>query len=171
MTRRASLPILALILLPALAASGCVSPDGARSCISDTGFPDGAQRYELSVDGTSVGEVTLEVADTPEERRVGLMGRESLARDRGMAFVYRDEAPRSFWMKNTLVPLDMVFLDSDLRVLNVETAEPRPNVSDAALERYRSDGAARYVLELNAGFAEEHGIGAGDTLDLCEVEP
>ena len=74
--------------------------------------------------------VSVEIADTESERREGLMYRRNLEIDKGMLFVFPDEAPRSFWMKNTYVPLDTVLIDSEGRVLNVEEAYPQPNSSD-----------------------------------------
>lgn len=168
-------PVLLLLILLGLAllVPGCLGPNdggGDASCVGVSEFPDDTARYDLFVDGRHTVEVALEVANAPEERRIGLMNRESLELDRGMIFVYPDEGPRAFWMKNTLIPLDMVFLDSEFRVLNVETAQPQPNASEVDLNRYRSDGEAQYVLEFNAGFAAEHGIEAGDQLKLCPVQ-
>lgn len=146
--------------------SGAPSP-GVEGAV--TGFPDSTENYTLYVDGEEYGEVTLEVANTAGERSRGLMGREELPRDRGMVFVYPDEETRSFWMKDTLIPLDMVFLDAEMRVLNVEHAEPQPDAPDSELEWYHSDGGARYVLEFNAGFADRAGIEAGDRLRFREA--
>ncbi|MCU4743220.1 DUF192 domain-containing protein [Natronoglomus mannanivorans] len=117
--------------------------------------------------------VTLEVAANGTERAEGLMYRESLPENHGMVFVYADEDQRSFWMKNTLIPLDIIYLDSDGTVLNVEEAEPQPDASDSDLERYHSDGPAQYVIELDQGFSEEHGIEPGTEVvfhDDLEVE-
>lgn len=105
--------------------------------------------------------VSLEVAANGEERAEGLMYRESLPENHGMVFVYDEEGQRTFWMKNTLIPLDIIYLDANRTVLNVAEAEPQPNASDDDLERYPSDGPAQYVIELERGFAEEHGVEPG----------
>lgn len=113
------------------------------------------------VDGDRRATVTLEVADSHTERRRGLMHRRSLARDHGMVFVYEGAAARSFWMKNTHVPLDIVFLDARGRVLNVAHAAPQPNASNSELRSYRSAGPAKYVVEVRRGFANRTEVGSG----------
>ena len=115
----------------------------------------------FDIDGESVASVSLEVADTPGERRRGLMGRRSLARNHGMLFLFPDAAPRTFWMKNTHVPLDMIFIAANGTVRNVEHASPQPGASDSELRRYHSDGPVRYVIEVRRGFANRTGVGPG----------
>jgi len=101
----------------------------------------------------------LEVARTPNERVEGLMHRDSLSEDSGMLFVFGDVGKYSFWMKNTLIPLDMIWLDEDGRVVHVEHAVP---CEMDPCETYVSDVEAFYVLETNAGFVEEVEIRVGD---------
>jgi uncharacterized membrane protein (UPF0127 family) len=113
---------------------------------------------------------TLEVADEVRERERGLMGRESLPAGRGMLFEFPDEAPRSFWMKDTYVPLDIVFLDADGVVLNVESADPEPGVADDDLRRYRSDGPAQHVVEVERGFAAANGVEPGTGVRFADVD-
>lgn len=103
----------------------------------------------------------LEVARTPQDRARGLMGRESLARDAAMIFVYADEAHRSFWMKNTLIPLDILFLDSSGVVVDVQTMTPQIGVPDSDLTVYPSAAPAKYAIEMNAGLAQELGVEPG----------
>jgi len=118
-------------------------------------------------DGEAVANVTLEIADSPEERATGLMHRESLPEDRGMVFVYEDADPRSFWMKNTVIPLDMVFIDANGTVLNVEHADPpAPDTPDSELETFSSDGPAKYVVEMEQGFANRTGVGPGAEIEF-----
>lgn len=108
----------------------------------------------------------VEIADTSEERARGLMFREELGEDQGMLFVYEEENDRSFWMKNTLIPLDIIFLDSDFEVINIERADPEPNTSDDNLQRYRSDRPAQYVLEINQNRSKEIGLEKGSKMSL-----
>jgi uncharacterized membrane protein (UPF0127 family) len=110
--------------------------------------------------------VTLEVADDPEERSQGLMFRESLPENHGMVFVYDDPEQRTFWMKNTLIPLDMIFVAPNGTVLNVEHAQVQPDASDEELDRYSSDGEAMYVVELERGFANRTGVGPGTVVEF-----
>lgn len=136
----------------------------AASTAAETGTaapPNTSARATFLVDGDPATTVTLEVADTDEERRRGLMNRTSLPKNHGMVFVYEDAAQRTFWMKNTKISLDIVFVAANGTVLNVAHADPQPNASDAELRRYSSDGPAKYVVEVNQGFANRTGVEAG----------
>lgn len=110
--------------------------------------------------------VTLEVADTPPERKEGLMDREKLGENQGMLFIFPDERDRTFWMKDTLIPLDIIFIDADHKVVDIDQAEPEPSVHEAALSKYRSDSPAKYVVEVNQGFADRNDVETGDRLLL-----
>lgn len=112
--------------------------------------------------------IKVEVANTSSERKQGLMYRRNLAEDRGMIFIYPEEGNRSFWMKNTHVPLDIIFVDADGSVINVEQADPQPRTSDENLERYRSKRAAKYVIEVNQGFSRENNIKRGSEVSFGE---
>jgi uncharacterized membrane protein (UPF0127 family) len=100
--------------------------------------------------------VAVEVVRTDEARARGLMFRSALAADAGMLFVFEESGEHAFWMKNTLIPLDMIFIDDDGRVSGV-VARATPG----SLEP-RSGGRSRFVLEVNGGWAEAHGVAAGD---------
>jgi uncharacterized membrane protein (UPF0127 family) len=112
-------------------------------------------------DGQKASWAVLEVADNESERRKGLMNVTELGERRGMLFVFEEEEIRSFWMKNTYIPLDIIFLDSDKTIINIEDARPQPNVSEENLTRYRSDLPAKYVVELREGFAENFSVSEG----------
>ena len=103
-------------------------------------------------------EVTLELADQPMERSQGLMHRKTLGENEGMLFVYPEPAPRSFWMENTSIPLSIAFIDATGRVLNVEDMKPFDRNSTP------SAGDALYVLEMNKGWFDEHGIERGSVI-------
>lgn len=126
----------------------------------------------VSADETTVSfsssDVTInaEIASTSSERQQGLMHRESLGENQGMLFIYDEEDYRSFWMKNTLIPLDMIFITSDYRITNIEKAEPEPGVADADLQRYSSEEPVKYVLEVNQNFSERNNIEKGDTVEI-----
>ncbi|MFB6294459.1 MAG: DUF192 domain-containing protein [Candidatus Nanohaloarchaea archaeon] len=115
---------------------------------------------------TPSGSITVAVADTPEERRQGLMHRETVPHD-GMLFVYSDAAPRTFWMKNTQIPLDIVFIGPNGTVLNVAAADPEPGTPPSNLTRYRSDGAAQHVIEVPQGQADDMGLTEGATVQVA----
>jgi uncharacterized membrane protein (UPF0127 family) len=111
----------------------------------------------------TVGKVSLvvEVADDRYERSVGLMYRTSLSPDRGMLFVFPDDVPRAFWMKNTTIPLSIAFADATGRIIAIMDMEP-----DDGRARYLSPGPARYALEVNRGWFEKNGIRVGDGLTV-----
>jgi len=98
----------------------------------------------------------VQLADDPDERRKGLMFRESMPEDHGMLFDFPRAQRRSFWMKNTPLPLDIIFIRANGRIANIERGEP------FTLDPVRSKGRARAVLELNAGTVERLGIKPGD---------
>lgn len=106
----------------------------------------------------------VEVVTTPEKQALGLMFRDSLANDAGMLFVFPDSKVRSFWMKNTRIPLDIFYFDENLKLVNVSEDTKPCRVQQCP--SYPSAGPARYVLELNAGKAAELGTRAGDELTL-----
>jgi len=112
--------------------------------------------------------VTLELAITPEEISQGLMFRPSLPEDRGMLFVLGVERVPNFWMKDTLVALDLVFLDSRGEVVDlIENAQP---CKIDPCPRYIPRVAAAAVLELNAGAAGRHDVDVGARLEFVRVE-
>lgn len=106
----------------------------------------------------------VEVADTSEKQALGLMFRDSMAADEGMIFIFPGEAPRSFWMKNTRIPLDIMYFDKDFKLVSISADTPPCKVSRCP--SYPSKAPAKYVLELNAGTAAKLGIGIGDRLTL-----
>ncbi|MGZ3549390.1 MAG: DUF192 domain-containing protein [Vulcanimicrobiaceae bacterium] len=109
--------------------------------------------------------LTVEVADTEPEREHGLMDRTNLPPHTGMVFVFDQDAPVTFWMKDTLVPLDMVFVGADGVVRSVAARVPstKPDTPEDAIPRRQ--GNAKYVIELPAGEAAADGIKAGVTIE------
>jgi uncharacterized membrane protein (UPF0127 family) len=113
---------------------------------------------------TDQGKIPLkvEVADSKRERELGLMHREKLEEGHGMLFIFEDEALRNFWMKNTLVPLDIIFFNSQKKAVSfAENMEP---CKVAACPSYGSGEPARYALEVPAGFVKNHVVSVGDTI-------
>lgn len=123
--------------------------------------PAGLDQVSLTVT-TAAGRThrfTVEVARTPEEQARGLMHRQSLAPDRGMIFPYDPPQITSFWMKNTLIPLDIIFIAPGGRILRIEA-----NTVPFSLEPVVSGDPVEAVLELAGGRSAELGIAAGDTV-------
>jgi hypothetical protein len=110
-------------------------------------------------------ELTVEIAATPEARRQGLMNRESLAADRGMLFVFEDSDYRSFWMKDTSIPLSLAYIDEDGTILEIHELEP------FSREPVGSQNRVKFALEVNRGTFERLGVGPGDQLLLPATLP
>jgi uncharacterized membrane protein (UPF0127 family) len=130
-----------------------------EACESNAGGP------HVVLHGTG-GDVTVpvEIADTQAERSLGLMYRKDLAANAGMLFLFEETSVHGFWMKNTPLPLDMLFIDEQLTIVGiVADAEPYTTVA-------RSVGVpSRYVLEVHAGFSARHGVRAGDRVSFVHV--
>ena len=102
---------------------------------------------------------SVEIATTPAEQAHGLMERTSMPADHGMLFVFQDAEPQTFWMKNTLIPLDILFFDAHRHLVTIQ-ADAQPCKADPC-KLYPSDAPAHYVLELNAGTAAKLGVRKG----------
>ena len=103
--------------------------------------------------------LSVEIAADALTRAQGLMGRERLAENAGMLFVYKDDARRFFWMKNTLIPLSLAFIDKNGKVLEIIHLQPhRPGTR---IPSYRSRNKVRRVLEVNQGWFLRNGFGLG----------
>ena len=105
-----------------------------------------------------VGEhsIRAELANTPQTRRDGLMFRRHLANSSAMIFVFQNPQRISMWMKNTLIPLSVAFIDADGRILNIEDMEPHSEQAHSSID------FARYALEMNQGWFAARGIREGD---------
>ncbi|WP_273843530.1 DUF192 domain-containing protein [Rubrobacter calidifluminis] len=112
-------------------------------------------------DGRKV-RVKAEIADTGPEREKGLMYRTSMPENHGMLFVFDHPAVLRFWMKNTLIPLSVAFIDSKGRIVDIQSMEPRTETV------HSSKKPARYALEMNQGFFRKHHIEVGDRVELPE---
>jgi len=105
-------------------------------------------------------EITVEIADNADLRQQGLMRRDSLTEDHGMLFVYGTAQVRSFWMRNTRIPLDIAFIDANGVIVNIEQMEPQSD------QNYYSKGPMMYALEMDQGWFEANGVGPGDRLEF-----
>ena len=120
----------------------------------------------VAPDGKQLAEVAVEVANTPSQRETGLMYRNHLDEDAGMIFVFRTPDDLAFWMKNTEIPLDMIFADANGRIIGiVKNAEPYTETPR------RVDGESEYVLEVNGGYADRHHIVPGDRMVFGGFQP
>ena len=142
---RALLGVATLVVL----LGACRGPLGPRARIHTSG---------------GVTEVILEVVDTPETMQRGLMYRTALADDHGMLFVFPSDADHQFWMKNTLIPLDMIFITSDGRIAGI-----RANTTPLSTASVGVGQPTRFVLEVPGGYAARRGIAPGDQIELLEI--
>ena len=116
----------------------------------------------VSSDGKTA-DLKVEIADNSDERQHGLMGRMALDEKEGMLFVFEDTQPLFFWMKNTLIPLDILFFDDQGMFVSRASMEPCKTENCPS---YGSGGAAKYALEVNENEAETGGVGQGWKLVL-----
>lgn len=149
--------------VPAPPPAAAPRPDVTARDYAAPPLPRGSVRW-VDAFGEPV-EVRVEVAATPGSRERGLMWRTSLPDGEGMLFVFGEVADHTFWMKNTLIPLDLVFLGADGAVLGVvENTEPQ------SLQGRGVGKPSAYVLEVPGGWSSRHGLRAGAKLQLLGLE-
>ncbi|MEF2071009.1 DUF192 domain-containing protein [Consotaella aegiceratis] len=119
----------------------------------------GGNSYAVLRTASGDHRIDVEIADTPDERATGLMNRNSMPADHGMLFEFGESRPVTMWMKNTLIPLDMLFMDEDGKVTRIAV-----NARPLSLALIPSGEPVRYVLELNGGAAARYGAAVGDQL-------
>lgn len=133
--------LMAVGIVMLLALLACALPTADRICFDNNCF-------------------TVEVVSSPEDRARGLMFRESLPADQGMLFLFEEEKVYPFWMKNTLIPLDIIWLDAEKEVVFISEETPPCEADPCPV--YNPGAAALYVLEINAGQAAAQGIEVGE---------
>ena len=150
----------------------CLSKDGDPGLLNCTLTSDNfsqnhdeSKLFIQSENATTL--VYVEIADEPHELNQGLMFRENLESNRGMFFVFDDERILSFWMKNTLIPLDMLFIGTDFRIVDIK--ENIPPCKEDPCPSYPSKKPAKYVLEVNAGFTLKNDIKIDDQVSLQPI--
>ena len=138
----------------------------ALFAVSWPAYAEAFSNGELSIETDSKTlQFQIEIADEADERSRGLMFRESLADDEGMLFIYPSPRIASFWMKNTQIPLDMLFIDEDGHILSI-ARETTP----FSLKPVLSGGLVTSVLEISGGLAATLGIDVGDRVEWTEIE-
>jgi uncharacterized membrane protein (UPF0127 family) len=136
---------------------------GSAEEVSD---PNASAALSIRTDDGTVS-LDVQVADTPEERQTGLMGRESLSPYDGMAFVWEEPVMGTFWMKDTLIPLSVAFVAQDGTIVSMSdmdpcTADPCPT--------YPASGPYSMAVEANLGWFHDHGVGVGSVARLEAVD-
>lgn len=143
---RIATAILSVTVMCMVSLQGCSEPYKAPDNLPTVKMKIGSRDY------------TLEVAKDDTSRQKGLMDRKSMPANWGMIFVFPRERDLGFWMHNTLIPLDIIFVDAEARVVSVHRMEPLDENTT------NSEGPAKYAIELNAGQAKENGVKKGDVL-------
>ena len=115
----------------------------------------------FNANGKLLKVISIEIAETPAETQVGLMYREHMEPLQGMLFIFNQEEPRYFYMKNTIIPLDIIYLDKDLKVVSFHQ-----NTTPMDESSLPSEVPAQYVLEINAGLMEKWGIKKGSYISF-----
>ena len=148
---------------PANSANSQNTPQASGAKTAETTSASTALRtLVIDTSGGKKVEVKVEVADDLDEQAKGLMHRTALGEDRGMLFVYPAERDLSFWMKNTLIPLSIAYIDSEGRIvdiLDMKALDDKP-------PHYTSSEPVQYALEVNKGFFEKKGVKVGDRAEL-----
>jgi uncharacterized membrane protein (UPF0127 family) len=134
--------------------------------LAGCGDPNGGKPQSLATISMTIGKqtFTLEVADDDDEREIGLMYRDSMPADRGMLFIFPSEQHLNFWMKETRIPLDIIYLNENRKVVSMHQMEPFD------LRGSSSDYPARYAIELNQGVADKIGVKVGDVLTIPPLD-
>lgn len=143
----------ALLLVLVVIVSGCMAAERL----------DNAAIVTIKTRESKQIKFAVEVPGTDEDFKKGLMFRESLDDGRGMLFAYPDSAVRSFWMKNTLIPLDMLFIDENFVIRKIHQAVP---CEQDPCPSYKSGVPVKYVLEVRGNLAREKGVKEGDVAEI-----
>lgn len=151
-----------LLLLVCISLLNCKSKNANKNFESiqqDFSFTKEGELYLIKATGDTIQKLDIEFARDEYERETGLMHREQMEANQGMLFIFEEEAQRGFFMKNTLIPLDLIYIDSKQKIVSfAENAQP---LDETTLP---SQVPAQYVLEINAGLSEEWGLDIGDSV-------
>ena len=159
--------IYLLVAIMLLAGSGCAGKE-ETGVSEDNVFAEDPVIEQVILNGHTIN---MELAVTPAQRETGLMGREFLADDEGILFVMPDEDPFptevGFWMKDCLIPIDLIFISRDGFIDSIhEMQPPEPGTPDHELPVYFSSGPVQFAIELRGNLAAEIGLNIGDSVNL-----
>jgi uncharacterized protein len=158
--------IAAIVILAAVALYFILVNSGKESTNPDEEYMF-KKNGELTFADASgpLSKIDIQIARTEFDRQLGLMFRRSMNENQGMLFIFPGSRTRSFWMRNTEIPLDIIFVDSSKTILNIaKNTTPYSDIS------YTSSGPAKYVVEVNGGFADRHNIKPGDKISWTSTE-
>jgi uncharacterized membrane protein (UPF0127 family) len=159
--RRGLFVLLLPLLLPLAMGCGGDSREQSAPRVGQTAPPDTAAADDRVVIKVGGRPIRVRISQTPEEMERGLMFTEELPDDEGMLFVFEREKVLHFWMKNTLLPLSVAFIDKRGRIVEIERMDPLDEET-----AHSSRLPALYALEMNAGWFQEHGVKVGDRVEF-----
>ncbi len=111
----------------------------------------------------TIRKIEIELAESDEERMQGMMYRRSMDDNKGMLFIFETEEPQSFWMKNTIIPLDIMFVNAKKEIIKIHKS-----TTPFSEKSYPSEKPATYVVEVSGGFADKYGIKEGDLISFAK---
>lgn len=114
--------------------------------------------------GKELAKIDIEIADNPAEQQRGLMNRSLLGNNQGMLFIFDEERQQGFWMKNTIISLDIIYVNAAMQIVSI--AENTVPYSEASIP---SKGPAQYVVEVNAGYAAQYGLQPGYSIQYSRL--
>lgn len=151
---------LVLLLLLPIAGGIIYSTIPSKPKVGPQFIKEGELQFLLAEKDSVIREIDIEIADTPDTRTQGLMWRRSMEDEQGMLFIMEDNEPQSFWMLNTYISLDIIYVNENKEIVAI-----RANTTPQSTQSVPSGAPAKYVVEVNAGFAAEHGLEVGDRID------
>ena len=155
-----------LVLCSLVVQVACSPADLPFSGSTTSLSPPQARTDSLPVATIGDHSFSLEIADTPDERALGLMRRTTLPLETAMLFVFDTERTWPFWMKNTSILLDILWVNSSGKIVDIQTMYPEPGKPDKDLTVYEPASPALYALEINGGLAKKYGFSLGTLVRL-----
>ncbi|PTX42070.1 hypothetical protein C8P64_2484 [Christiangramia gaetbulicola] len=161
------LSLASLSLFLSLSFTSCGDDDKKEEVIETDPitFTKEGELYMIKASGDTLKKLDIELAESDYEHQTGLMYRESMEDDQGMLFVYDDARVRSFYMKNTYIPLDIIYYAADSTLVSIQkNATPRDETS------LPSEGPTKFVLEINGGLSDAWGVEQGDKISFKKLD-
>ena len=150
-----------LFLCVSLVMTACGSDAGKKVKTVELKFTKQGELTLKKSDGSLIKKLDVEFAETPYERETGLMYRTSMEKEQSMLFIFDTEFPRSFYMKNTNIPLDIIYIDANKEIVSFQK-----NATPLSEESLPSEYPAKYVLEINGGMADAWSLKVGDKISF-----
>ena len=164
--KRKKLKLIGISLFATISLFSCKDEEHTQSIeTKQINFEKEGELYLIKPAGDTLKKLDIEFAETAYERATGLMYREGMQINQGMLFIYGAAAPRSFYMKNTYFPLDIIYFDADSLLVSIQKeAVPKDETS------LPSEGPAKFILEVNGGLSDEWNLEKGDKINFSKLK-